>query len=97
MQTRGIRAEKPVKNLPASAGGDVKDGECVYEMDPAVRVVYEAYVLGRYGDFLPILRAQRKHIPSESTNDRIQRCREALGRTERTLTALAPASREGKK
>ena len=25
MQTRGIRAEKPVKNLPALAGGEVKN------------------------------------------------------------------------
>ena len=75
----------------------IADGERVYETDRATRVEYEAYILGRYGDFLPILRAQRKHILSESTNDRIQRYREALGRTERTLTALTPASGKGKK
>jgi hypothetical protein len=35
----------------------IADGERVYE---ATRVEYEAYVLGRYGDFLPILRDQRE-------------------------------------
>ncbi|MCS4033187.1 hypothetical protein GGQ02_001574 [Salinibacter ruber] len=74
----------------------IADGERVYEANRATRVEYEAYVLGRYGDFLPILRAQREQILSEPTNHRIQRYREALGRTERTLTALASASGKSK-
>ncbi|WP_119842898.1 type VII toxin-antitoxin system MntA family adenylyltransferase antitoxin [Salinibacter ruber] len=74
----------------------IADGERVYEANRATRVEYEAYVLGRHGDFLPILRARREQILSESTNHRIQRYREALGRTERTLTALASASGESK-
>lgn len=74
----------------------IADGERVYEATRGTRVEYEAYVLGRYGDFLPTLRAQREQILSESTNDRIQWYREALGRTERTLTALTSASGESK-
>jgi predicted nucleotidyltransferase len=74
----------------------IADGERVYEANRATRVEYEAYVLGHHGDFLPILRARREQILSESTNHRIQRYREALGRTERTLTALASASGESK-
>lgn len=75
----------------------IAGGKRVYETNRAARVEYEAYVLSRYGDFLPILRAQREQILSESTNDRIQRYRAALSRTERTLAALTPASGEGEK
>lgn len=72
----------------------IADGERVYETDRATRVEYEAYVLERYGDFLPVLRAQREQILSDSDNDRIQRYRAALRRTERTLAALASAPGE---
>ena len=66
----------------------IADGKRTYETDRATRIDYEAYVLERYGDFLPVLRAQREQILSDSDNDRIQRYRAALGRTERTLAAL---------
>ena len=73
----------------------IADGARVYETNRATRVEYEAYVLERYGDFLPVLRAQRKQILSESTNDGIQRYRTALRRTERTLASLRSPSGEG--
>lgn len=70
----------------------IADGERVYETARATRVEYEAYVLERYGDFLPVLRAQREQILSEPTDDGVQRYRAALRRTERTLAALTPTS-----
>lgn len=69
----------------------IADGMRVYETDPTTRVEYEAFVLGRYGDSLPVLRSQREQILSEPTDDGIQRYRAALGRTERTLAALTSA------
>jgi predicted nucleotidyltransferase len=73
----------------------IAQGKRVYEESRAVRVEYEAYVLGRYGDYLPVLRKQREQILSDSeTDDRIQRYRAALRRTERTLDSLASPSGE---
>lgn len=69
----------------------IAQGTRVYEESRAIRVEYEAYVLGRYGDYLPVLRAQREQIISDTEeDDRIQRYRAALRRTERTLESLAP-------
>lgn len=74
----------------------IAQGERVYEESRAVRGEYEAYVLGRYGDYLPVLRKQREQILTESeADDRIQRYRAALKRTERTLESLTPSSGEG--
>ncbi len=75
----------------------ITQGERVYETDRAARVEYEAYVLGRYGDYLPVLRQQREQIltESEAEDDRIQRYRAALRRTERTLATLtSPSGKE---
>jgi hypothetical protein len=44
----------------------IAQGKWVYEESRAVRVEYEAYVLGRYGDYLPVLRKQREQILTES-------------------------------
>jgi hypothetical protein len=42
-----------------------------------------------YGDYLPILREQRRNILEDTGYDtRIQRYRAALGRTERTLREI---------
>jgi predicted nucleotidyltransferase len=73
----------------------IAQGKRVYEESRAIRVEYEAYVLGRYGDYLPVLRKQREQILTDSeTDDRIQRYRAALRRTERTLESLASSSGE---
>ncbi len=64
----------------------IAQGICIFQRDTLMRVEYEADVLSRYGDYLPVLRAQRKSILEEGGHDRrVQRYREALGRTERAL------------
>ena len=62
----------------------------------ATRVEYEAHVLSRYGDYLPVLRAQRDDILQRDKHaHRVQRYRAALGRTERTLGQIAAPRRQG--
>jgi predicted nucleotidyltransferase len=71
----------------------IAQGKVLYQCDLAERVEYEADVLSRYGDYLPFLRAQRQDILEGAGDERrVQRYREALGRTERALGASgAPA------
>lgn len=70
----------------------IVQGRIVFERDVATRVEYEAYILGRYGDMLPILRAQRREIIRGGSDEpRIRRYREAFGRTERTLREIGAA------
>jgi uncharacterized protein len=76
------------------ANSVISQGKLLYERSIAERVEYEADVMSRYGDYLPYLRAQRKDILEGAGNDRrVQRYREALGRTFRTLSA--PGTSEG--
>jgi hypothetical protein len=65
----------------------IADGRRLYERSVTDRVDYEAYVMSRYGDYLPALREQREGILHDSTSNekRVQRYRKAFGRTERTL------------
>ena len=70
----------------------VAQGQLLYERDAATRVEYEAAVLSRYGDYLPVLRAQRDDILRGGEHvRRVHRYRAALGRTERTLEQIAAA------
>jgi predicted nucleotidyltransferase len=70
----------------------VAQGQVLYERDAATRVEYEATVLSRYGDYLPVLRAQRDDILRGGEHvRRVHRYRAALGRTERTLEQIAAA------
>ena len=70
----------------------ISQGICIYQRDNAIRVEFEAQVLSRYGDYLPVLRSQRQEILGEKGDDRrIQRYREALRRTERTLSQIRAA------
>src|SRR4030042_619170 len=70
----------------------ISDGRLIFERDAADRVEYEAQIMGRYFDYLPILRAQRAEILAGGESGvRIQRYREALGRTERTLREIRAA------
>ena len=71
----------------------IAQGKLLYQRDPAERVEYEADVLSRYGDHLPILRAQRQNILEGAWDERrVQRFREVLGRTQRALgTSGTPA------
>jgi predicted nucleotidyltransferase len=64
-------------------------GTVIYEVNKAARVEFEADTLGRYGDYLPVLRRQRKEILEEYDNEAgIQRYREALGETQRLLEKI---------
>ena len=67
-------------------------GELIYERDAYTRVEYEAKIMSLYFDYLPVLRAQRSDLlRGDEYETRVQRYRETLGRTERTLSALRSA------
>jgi uncharacterized protein len=84
-----------LNQAPPELAFAVIQGQLLYERDLATRVDYEAYVMGRYYDYLPYLRTQREEILSgEDHGARIQRYREALGRTERTLGQIRAAQEQ---
>jgi predicted nucleotidyltransferase len=71
----------------------IAQGFVLYECDLATRVDYEAYVLGLYGDYLPFLKAHHQQIlQGDDYERRVQRYREALGRTRRTLSEITSAT-----
>jgi len=64
----------------------ISEGTVIYERDASIRIDYESRVMGLYGDYLPILRAQRYEILNgDEYEHRVQRYREAPRRTERAL------------
>ena len=64
----------------------IAQGHVLYQHDQATRVEFEARVLSLYGDYLPVLRAQQTEILKGGPNaTRVQRYRETLRRTERTI------------
>jgi len=75
----------------------IAHGRCLYKRTEAIRVEYEATVLSRYGDYLPILRQQRQQIYQQKgrTSERIQRYRAALERTQRALAEAGNIYRHG--
>ncbi|MBS3788146.1 MAG: nucleotidyltransferase domain-containing protein [Candidatus Bipolaricaulota bacterium] len=61
----------------------ITSGVLIFEESTEEKVEYEARVLSRYGDYLPVLRRQRDEIIQVGSDEAIvQRCREALGKTE---------------
>lgn len=67
----------------------IAQGVVLYQRDEATRVEFEAGVMGRYGDYLPVLRAQRSDIYRGGEHAaRVHRNREALGRAEREIGAI---------
>ncbi len=73
----------------------IAQGVLLYQRDAAVRVEYEARVMALYGDYLPFLRRQRSDIlKGDDHGARVQRYREALRRTERTLGKIGTAQRQ---
>jgi predicted nucleotidyltransferase len=70
----------------------IAEGIIIYERDPSTRIDYESKVMGLYGDYLPTLRAQKHDILNGDEYEiRVQRYREALGRTERALSEIREA------
>lgn len=67
----------------------IAQGICIYQQDNYLRIEYEAQILSRYGDFLCVLRNQRQEIlEGKGDEHRVQRYREALRRTERTISQI---------
>jgi predicted nucleotidyltransferase len=61
-------------------------GKLLYQVDAYTRVEFEAQVLSKYGDFLPTLQEyMNQTLQGDNHAKRVQRYREALGRTQRTL------------
>ena len=85
----------PLQGAPVElAYAIISQGVCVYQSSILERVEFEANVLSRYGDYLPVLHAQRTEILGDLGHERrIQRYREALRRTERTLSQIRAAAR----
>ncbi|MGD8752639.1 MAG: nucleotidyltransferase domain-containing protein [Anaerolineales bacterium] len=72
----------------------ISQGTCIFQRDTATRVEFEANTMSRYGDYLPVLRAQREEVlRGEGHDRRAQRYREALRRTERTLSQIKTTKR----
>jgi hypothetical protein len=64
----------------------IASGKLLYQKDTFTRVEFEARVLGLYGDYLPMLRSfKNQTLQGDAHAKRVQRYREALGRTRRTL------------
>ncbi|HHR86017.1 MAG TPA: nucleotidyltransferase domain-containing protein [Candidatus Acetothermia bacterium] len=71
----------------------------IYERDRATRVEYEANMMSMYYDQLPVLRARRRKMLEETSDDYergVQRYREALRATERMLAETRTATGEAK-
>ena len=67
----------------------IAKGIIVYTVDTYVRVEFEASILSRYGDYLPILRRQRNEILEEHNYETgIQRYRTALRETQHLLEKI---------
>ena len=67
----------------------IVEGELIYQRNEYMRVEYEAKIMSLYADYLPVLRAQMRDIVEGGEHGaRVQRYREAFGRTARTLGAL---------
>ncbi len=64
----------------------IASGVLIFAASIREKVEYEAHVLGRYGDYLAVLRQQRDEIIQGGRDEaRVQRYRKALGATEHLL------------
>jgi predicted nucleotidyltransferase len=74
----------------------VAQGRPIYQRNLLTKVEYEARIMGLYGDYLPVLRAQRDDIlRGDEHAHRVHRYREALGRAEHTLDQIEATKRQG--
>ena len=73
----------------------VSSGELIYQETLAEKVNFEARILSLYGDYLPVLRMQRRELLEGNRHEaRVQRYREAFGRVGRSLGQAGTASGE---
>ncbi len=76
----------------------ITTGTVIYEVSKATRVEFESSTLGLYGDFLPVLRAQREDLLKGSNHEAgIQRYRKAFGKTRRMLEKISAFQIEEKR
>jgi predicted nucleotidyltransferase len=69
----------------------IATGDVLYERDAAARVDYEAYVLGLYGDYLPVLKAQREDLLKGDPHEaRVQGIERRLDELNERLARLEP-------
>jgi len=80
----------PLKRAPVELSyAIISQGVRVYQRDVVNLIEFEARIMSLYGDYLCVLRAQKEDILRGRGNDRrVQRYREALRRTERTLSQI---------
>jgi uncharacterized protein len=76
-----------IKNAPIELAYHViANGTLLYQRNLYTRVEFEAMILGKYGDYLPTLRIfQQQNLDGDPDGKRVQRYREALRRTQRSL------------
>ena len=84
----------PLQRAPVElAYAVVAEGRRLFERDLTTRVEFEANVLSRYGDMLPVLRQQRADlIHGESYAPGVHRHRVARDKTERVLAEIRAAT-----
>jgi uncharacterized protein len=71
----------------------IANGILLFKKDEYTYVEFEARILSLYGDYLPILREyQNEILRGGEYEKRVQRYREALGRTQRTLSKTRSSS-----
>ena len=64
----------------------IASGKLLYQKNLLTRVEVESRILGKYGDYLPVLRLfQQQTLHGDPHGKRVQRYREALRRTQRSL------------
>jgi len=70
----------------------VSMGTLLFEKSRSIKVEFEADTMSRYFDYLPVLRQQRRDIVEGKGYDaRVQRYRQALGKTRRVLEQIRAA------
>lgn len=73
----------------------IAEGALLFQRQSTERIEYEAGVLTRYGDYLPVLRFFRQHLlKGDQDGGRVQRYRQAFERTQRTLGKIKATAKE---
>ncbi|MDZ7334434.1 MAG: nucleotidyltransferase domain-containing protein [candidate division KSB1 bacterium] len=78
-----------MNKAPLALNYNIICGKCIYSVEPAIRVEYEATILSQFFDFLPFLNFHYQNSLSSSRNEKqIQRNRSALRKTEKLLAEI---------
>lgn len=78
-----------MNQAPLALNYNIICGKCIYAVDPALRVEYEATILSQFFDLLPFLNFHYQNSVSSARNEKqIQRNRSALRKTEKLLAEI---------